>query len=181
MDKFQEIFQIGEEIYLNPELGYKETHTSTIVENYVKKYLPEVKIQKFGQTGLKFNLPRVKKEINIALVAELDAVFAPSHFHANCKSGAAHNCGHHTQVAIMLHLFRSLVENNNYKNLDFSIGFVFVPAEEYLDLDYRKRLKEQGVITYFGGKAEGIKLAFLMSMILGYVFMQWEEFSQKEV
>lgn len=157
MEKFKEIFSIGEEIYLNPELGFKENHTSNIVENYVKKYLPQVKIEKFAQTGIKFNLPGERKDINVAVIAELDGVFAPSHFHADCKTGAAHNCGHHTQVAIMLHLFRSLVENEEYKNLDFSIGFIFVPAEEYLDLDYRKKLKEDGVITYFGGKAEGMK------------------------
>ena len=157
MDKFQEIYQIGEDIYLNPELGFKEVHTSSLVENYVKKYFPNVVIERFAKTGIKFNIGN-KKPLHIAFVAELDAVFAPSHFHANPKTGAAHNCGHYSQVAIILHLFRSLIENEKYEKFDFSMGFVFVPAEEYLDLEFRHKLKDMGEISYLGGKPEAMKL-----------------------
>ena len=58
----------------------------------------------------------------------------------------------------MLSLFRTLVETEIYKTFDFSLGFIFVPAEEYLDLEYRKKLREDGKITYFGGKPEAMKL-----------------------
>ena len=61
-------------------------------------------------------------------------------------------------MAVALSLFRRLLENNFYKTLDFSIGFIFTPAEEYLDLQYREKLKAQGEIKYFGGKPEGIRL-----------------------
>lgn len=157
MEKFEEIFNIANDIYLNPELGYREKRTSNIVKNYILKYMPDANITEFAETGLKVNLGQ-KKKIHIALLAELDAVFAPSHFHANKETGAAHNCGHYSQIAIMLNLFRTLVESEIYKTFDFSVGFIFVPAEEYLDLEYRNKLKESGKITYFGGKPEAMKL-----------------------
>lgn len=157
MEKFQEIYNIANDIYLNPELGYKEKRTSNIVKDYILKYMPDANISKFAETGLKVNVGE-RKKIHIALLAELDAVFAPSHFHSNKESGAAHNCGHYSQVAILLNVFRTLVESEIYKTFDFSVGFIFVPAEEYLDLEYRKQLKENGKITYFGGKPEAMKL-----------------------
>lgn len=155
---FQEFLDMANDIYNNPELGYKEYKTSKIVEDFVLKYLPEVKIEKFANTGLKFHLGEQNKKLKLVFVAELDAVFAPSHFKADTTSGAAHNCGHYSQVVIALKLFKDLLTTKIYENFDFSISFVFVPAEEYLDLDYRKNLKEKGEITYFGGKPEGMKL-----------------------
>lgn len=156
---YEEIYRIAKDIYMNPELGYKEFRTSKIVKDYVTKHLPKLEIQQFAKTGLKFKLPSSKnKNINMAIVVELDAVYAPSHFHADPKTGAAHNCGHYSQVGIGLALFRGLIENKIYENFDYSISFVFVPAEEYLDLDYRQKLKDNGEIVYFGGKPESMRL-----------------------
>lgn len=165
-DKEKEILKIAKDIYLHPELGYKEKRTSKIVEDYILKYFPEAEISHFAETGLKINLGK-KKKIHIGLIAELDAVFAPTHFHADKESGAAHNCGHYTQVAILLNVFRTLVETRIYETFDFSLGFIFVPAEEYLDLDFRKKLKEEGKISYFGGKPEAMKLGIFDEFDLG--------------
>lgn len=154
---FKEILDIAEKIYLNPELGYKENNTSCIIEDFIKKYAPDIEITKFAKTGIKFNVGE-KKDIHIALVGEMDAVYAPTHFHSNKNTGAAHNCGHYSQVAILLDVFKNLVTTNILSSFDFSIGFVFVPAEEFLDLDFRKNLIENGEISYFGGKPEAIKL-----------------------
>ena len=157
MEKFTEILNIANDIYLNPELGYKEKRTSDTVKKYILRYMPDANICKFSETGLKVNIGE-RKKVHIGLIAELDGVFAPSHFHADKTTGAAHNCGHYSQVAILLNVFRTLVETEIYKTFDFSLGFIFVPAEEYLDLEYRKKLREDGKITYFGGKPEAMKL-----------------------
>lgn len=156
---YDEVYEIAKDIYMHPELGYKEFRTSEIVKNYILKYLDNVEIESFSTTGIKFTLPTAEeKQLKMAFVVELDAVYAPSHFHADKNTGAAHNCGHYSQIGIGLSLFRGLIENNNYKDLDYSISFVFIPAEEYLDLDYREELKKMGEITYFGGKPEAMKL-----------------------
>ena len=54
----------------------------------------------------------------MAFIAELDAVYAPTHFQADPETGAAHNCGHFTQVAIALSLYDHYVKTQNYEELD---------------------------------------------------------------
>lgn len=155
---YDEVYAIAKDIYLHPELGFKEFRTSEIIKNYILKYFPQAKIETFSKTGLKFKLPTKKpRKLKMAYIAELDAVYAPSHFHADKVSGAAHNCGHYSQIGIALAMFRALVENNNYEDFDFEIGFVFTPAEEYLDLDYREKLRLKGDIVYYGGKPEAMR------------------------
>ena len=156
---YEEIYGIAKDIYLHPELGYKEHRTSKIVKDYISKYIKNIKIQSFAKTGLKFTLPtEEEKRLKMAFVIELDAVYAPTHFHADKETGAAHNCGHYSQIGIGLGLFRELIERNIYKDFDFSISFVFVPAEEYLDLKYREELRKNNEIIYFGGKPEAMRL-----------------------
>ena len=156
---YDEVYDIAKDIYMHPELGYKEVRTSEVVKNYISQHLPYVEIENFAKTGLKFTLPtQEEKRLKMAFIVELDAVYAPSHFHADAQTGAAHNCGHYSQVGIGLSLFRGLIEEQSYQDLDFSISFVFVPAEEYLDLDYREGLKKKGEIAYFGGKPEAMRL-----------------------
>lgn len=157
MSDFKEILTLAEEIYFNPELGFKENKTSQLIQNFIKKVYPKGEIIKFAETGVKFNLGE-KKALHIALIAEMDAVYTPSHFHADKLTGAAHNCGHYSQVAIMLSLLKKLITDEEYKRLDFSLGFIFTPAEEYLDLEYRKELQRERVISFLGGKPEAIKL-----------------------
>ena len=70
MNDFKETLSLAEEIYYNPELGFKEFKTSKLIENFIKKYFPQEKITKFSETGIKFNLGE-KKSLHIALIAEM--------------------------------------------------------------------------------------------------------------
>ncbi len=156
---FDEIVSLSKSIFLNPELGYKEFETKKKIIKFVKKYASDGQIQEFSTTGLKISLPKVKsKSFHLALVAELDAVYSPSHFSSDKSTGAAHNCGHHAQVGIMLMVLRSLVGSGLYKSLNYNISFIFTPAEEYVDLGYREELIKKGVIKYLGGKPEAMSL-----------------------
>lgn len=167
---FDEIYSIAKEIYFNPELGYKEFKTSKIVEEFIKKYAPNLIIEKFSETGIKVNLPKSRKnKLNMVFMAELDAVYTPTHFHANKETGAAHNCGHYSQVGIALAIFKELVSTKDYEKLEFNVSFVFVPAEEFLDLEYRATLKESGKIQYFGGKAEAMRLGIFDEFDFGII------------
>ncbi|WP_373893736.1 M20/M25/M40 family metallo-hydrolase [Virgibacillus sp. CBA3643] len=160
-EQYEEIKQIGKEIYYHPELGYKEERTKETIINYLKKLNPNIEIEEFSLTGFKTSLGSVEDEKNslhIAFIAELDAVYTPSHMYADKKTGAAHNCGHYTQVGIALALYSYLVKTHAYKNFDYKLSFIFVPAEEYLDLDYREELMNQNKISHYGGKPEAMKL-----------------------
>ncbi len=157
---FQEITSLAKEIFLDPELGYKEFNTKNRIVQFVKKYsTKEFEIQEFSTTGLKISLPIDKtKNFNLAVIAELDAVFSPSHMFSNKETGAAHNCGHHAQIGIALALFRALTDDDFYKTLNYNVSFIFTPAEEYVDLKYREMLIEEGTIKYWGGKPEAMRL-----------------------
>lgn len=157
MNLYKKIKDIADSIYANPELGYKEEHTKKTVMDYLKTVNPSIAFEEFSTTGLRTTLGK-KKNLHIAFIAELDAVYAPTHFRADPKNGAAHNCGHYTQIAIALALYTHLYQSKAYQNYDYQLSFVFVPAEEYLDLPYREQLIKDGVISHYGGKPEAMKL-----------------------
>lgn len=170
-ESYNEIYEIAESIYLNPELGYKEFTTSKKIEEFLLKYIgnnEKFVIEKFSGTGIKINFPRKNKKIlNMVFIAELDAVYTPTHFHSDKKTGAAHNCGHYSQVAIALSLFKEFIISKDYEKLDCNLSFVFVPAEEFLDLEYRKNLKKEGEIKYLGGKPEAMSLGIFDEFDIG--------------
>ncbi|TDQ33439.1 M20/M25/M40 family metallo-hydrolase [Aureibacillus halotolerans] len=156
-EQYEEIKALAEDIYKHPELGYKEVRTKRMVQDFITSHNPAAEFEEFAITGFKTTLGQ-GKPMNLAFIAELDAVYAPTHMHAAKETGAAHNCGHYTQVGIALALYRHLLESNDYENYDFSVTFVFIPAEEYLDLPYRDKLIAEGKISHYGGKPEAMKL-----------------------
>ena len=103
-EQFQEIHNIAKHIFENPELGYKEFQTKETILKYLKTVNPSIETEFFSTTGMKTTLGS-GKNLNIAFIGEMDAVYAPSHWCANKETGAAHNCGHYTQVAITLALY----------------------------------------------------------------------------
>ncbi|WP_062110658.1 M20/M25/M40 family metallo-hydrolase [Bacillus niameyensis] len=156
-EQYDEIKEMAETIFNNPELGYKEQKTKKTVVDFLKSVNPEIELEEFSTTGLKTSLGD-GKELKVAFIAELDAVYAPTHRNADSDTGAAHNCGHYTQVAIALSLYKYLFQSKMFESFDYQLVFVFVPAEEYLDLTYRDKLLKDGVISYYGGKPEAMKL-----------------------
>ncbi|XOQ12554.1 MAG: Carboxypeptidase [Shouchella clausii] len=155
--QYEEILAIARDIFAHPELGYKETRTSELVRTFIEQKNPAAIIEPFSTTGLKTELTTDKHK-TIAFIAELDAVYAPSHHMADKKTGAAHNCGHYTQVAIALALYNYFVQTGDHIQFDFNVAFIFVPAEEYLDLAYREELLNNGTIGHYGGKPEAMRL-----------------------
>ena len=166
-EQYETIKQIADEIYQNPELGYKEIQTKETILAFLKKVNPDIDFEEFSTTGFKTSLGGEGTDLHIAFIAELDAVYAPTHMYADEKTGAAHNCGHYTQVAIALALYNYLFQSGAYKNFDFKLSFVFVPAEEYLDLAYREDLMRRNEITHYGGKPEAMKLGVFDDVDLG--------------
>ena len=156
-EQYPKIKELAEIIYYNPELGYKEEKTKKTVIDFLKSVNPEITIEEFSTTGFRTSLGK-DKDLKIAFIAELDAVYAPSHRFSDPVTGAAHNCGHYTQVAIALALYNYLFQTKLYETFNYELVFIFVPAEEYLDLAYRDQLIEQGVISHYGGKPEAMRL-----------------------
>lgn len=161
MSSFQEYYpelqEIAEYLLHNPELGYKEYKTSKKVEAEIVKISTNIKVEHYCRTGLKviFDNHRPKA---IGIIAELDSLYQPAHKYADPETGAAQACGHYTQVTTALALINELVKNDRLKDFGTNLAFIFTPAEEFVDLNWRKRHKLAGDFTYFGGKQEAIKL-----------------------
>ena len=152
-----EIYEIGETLMNMPELGYKEFKTSEFVYNSLKALNPDTE-NGIAITGVRSLLSGRKHLANICIMGELDAVISPEHPNADPISGAAHACGHNIQLANMLACAKTLKNSGITEYLDGDITFFAVPAEEFIDTEYRSNLKKEGKITYFSGKQEMLHL-----------------------
>lgn len=150
------ILDIGRKIYKNPELGYKEFETTKIVKEFFKNELKFNVIDNIAYTGCRAQINHDKSGPKVAVLGELDGIVCNEH-PDSLDSGVSHACGHNFQIAGMMAVAIGLIKSGVYKELDGKIDFIATPAEEFIELDYRNKLKEEGVIQYFGGKQELIR------------------------
>jgi len=150
-----EIIAIGEDIFAHPELGYKEFRTSEIVKKHFRQLGIEYK-DGIAITGVKGWLKGAESNVKLCIMGELDSVLCPEHPHADPETGAAHSCGHHGQIAGMLGVAMGLVDSGIMKELGGDIALVAVPAEEYVEIEYRSKLRREGKIQFLGGKQQFI-------------------------
>ncbi|MBR5505416.1 MAG: amidohydrolase, partial [Clostridia bacterium] len=152
-----DIINCGEYILHNPELGYKEFKTA----QYVQKEFEKLGIPyraNLALTGVKGTVGNPDAEFNIAIIGELDAVKCYEHPFADPETGAAHACGHNGQIAAMIGAAYGIVKSGVLERIDGKITFFAVPAEEFVELEYRERLVADGKITHMAGKQELIHL-----------------------
>ena len=151
------IVEAGEAIMDAPELGFKEWATA----DRVKATFDELGLEyedKLALTGVKARLKGGRPGPTLALMGELDALLVPDHPRANVETGAAHACGHNAQIAGLLGAARGLVDSGAAEHLAGEIVFFAVPAEEYVELEYRLGLVKEGKTTFLAGKPELVQL-----------------------
>lgn len=146
------IIDFAEQIFNKPELGYRENHTTYRVEKELEALGLTVE-REVALTGCRATLNNQNRGPRIAVMGELDAVICMEHPNAD-EFGAVHACGHHMQLAAMLGVAIGLIKGGVSDELAGVVDFFAVPAEEFIELEYRSRLKEQGKIKFFGGKQE---------------------------
>lgn len=170
IDAFQkEIIQIGTDIYHHPELGYKENYAGALAAAKLKELGLDVE-ESLGITGCRGKALGKESGPCIAVLGELDAVICREHPDSNPDTGAVHACGHHIQTASMLGAAMGLIRSNGMKELTGTVDFMGVPAEEFVELEYRSNLRSQGSIQYFGGKQEWIAKGIFDSVDLAMMF-----------
>ena len=143
-----EMIAFGKELFIHPELGYKEIETKKLVQEELEKYGINVEAEYF-ETGFQVSIGHGKP--HIGLIAELDAIPVEGHPCSNPKDHAAHACGHSTQVAIMVNAIIALKKSGLLEQKG-KVTLFFTPGEEYTDLDYRRKLIQEGKIRFIGGK-----------------------------
>ena len=137
----------------HPETGYREVKTSAYLEEKFtalgyRLTKPE------GITGFVTVVDTGREGPEVLVLAELDSIICPSHPKADPVTGAAHSCGHHAQCAALLGIAAALRDPAVLASLSGRIRLCAVPAEELLEIGYRRELKKAGKIRYMGGKSE---------------------------
>ena len=151
------LYETVRDIAAAPELGYKEFRTS----RYMRQRLEALGLpcrDGLARTGLRAGAKGRSSRRTVAVIGELDAVVSPAHPDADEATGAAHACGHHVQLANLLGAAVGLVQSGVIAELDGDAAFFAVPAEEFAEMEFRRRLREEGEVCYLSGKQELIRL-----------------------
>ena len=152
----QEIVDLGEDIFAHPELGYKEFRTADKVAEKFDALGLEYQ-REIAVTGLKARLKGGRgSAVSFCVMGELDSVLCPGHPHADPQTGAAHSCGHNAQAASMVGVGMGLIDAGAMEHLGGDVVLVGMPAEEYVEIEYRSKLRRVGTIEFLGGKQQFI-------------------------
>ena len=152
-----EIIGVAQAILENPEAGFREVKTSALIA------------QKLGELGIAYRdglaITGVKGVVTggsdgptVGVLGELDSLIVPDHPYADPQTGAAHACGHNAQIALLFGVAAALTGSEVLPFLAGRVAFMAVPAEEYIEIEYRENLRKEGKLSFLGGKPELIKL-----------------------
>jgi len=152
-----EIIGIAQTILENPETGFREVKTSSLVA------------LKFAELGISYRdslaITGVKGVVQgdgdgptVGVLGELDSLIVFDHPKAAPQTGAAHACGHHTQIGMLIGVAMALTKSGVLPFLSGKVALMAVPAEEYIEIEFRENLRQEGKLSFLGGKPELIKL-----------------------
>ena len=149
------ILALADKLLHTPELGFREFRTAGIVRDELLRIglAPRTGL---AVTGMRADLPGRAAGPAVAILGELDALPVPTHPFADPETGAAHACGHHSELAMMLAAADALKFAAD--RLDGTVAFIAAPAEEFQDLEFLRGLIAEGKIAFGGGKPELIRL-----------------------
>lgn len=152
------IIAFGDDIWHHAELGFMEHRTSEkfcqALEQAGLSYENGLAI-----TGVRSYLKEKKEgEVRIALMGELDALPISDHVDANPETGAAHCCGHNSQLTGVMGAVLALCDPEVKAALGGNVVFMGVPCEEASTApQIKQRLMAEGKISSLGGKCEFIR------------------------
>ena len=148
-----DIVEVGETIMRNPELGFKEFETAALVQRKFDEFELDYRAG-LARTGVKARIDTGRPGPTLALIGELDALTVAGHPQENPETHAAHACGHNAQIAGLIGAAATLSDPAILRDLSGSIVLFAVPAEEYVEVEYRHGLVQDGELEFLGGKPE---------------------------
>jgi amidohydrolase len=181
-DHSEEITSLATSVHAEPELGYKETKTTEKVADEFRELGLDVETE-LAVTGARARAEGDSEtdDFVFAVLGELDALVNPGHPAADPATGACHACGHEAQLANLVGAAYGLVASGVVDELPGAVEFLAVPAEEYLDLEYRRSLLDDGKIEFFGGKQELIKRGYFDDVNAAAMIHAASETPEREV
>ena len=155
-----ELIGVAKAILQHPEPGFRERKTSRLVAERFRGYgIPYE--DGIAITGLRATLDGGSSGPTVAVMGELDSLKVGGHPFEDPQTGAAHACGHHAQIGMMLGAAVGLKAPGVLSDLSGRVALMAVPAEEYIEIEYRDELRRSGEIEFLGGKPEFIRLGAL--------------------
>ena len=165
----QLVFDAEKYLWENPEPGYKEFKTSAyMLEQFKKLGYTDITTAK-NCTGFYTVVDTGRPGPTVLVMAELDSLINRTHPDCDKETGAVHSCGHHAQCAAMLGLAAALKEEGALDNLCGRIKLCLVPAEEGIEISYRKELIEKGQIEFTSGKPEFISRRYFDDVDIAFM------------
>ena len=155
--KAEDLIAIAQTILKNPEPGFRELKTAKLVAEQFGALGLQPR-SGLAVTGVRADASGSTPGPTMAVLGELDSLIVGDHPHADPVTNAAHACGHHCQIAMMLGAASALTNSDILQSLAGRIAFMAVPAEEYIEIEYRDRLRRDGKIEFLGGKPEMVRL-----------------------
>ena len=152
-----ELITLVKDILAHPEPGFRETRTARVVAGKFASLGMPARVG-LALTGVRADLIGGSPGPALAILGELDSLIVNEHPHANDETGAAHACGHHCQIGMLLGAAIGLMQPEVLSSLSGRLAFIAVPAEEYIEIEYRDSLRRQGKLEFLGGKPELVKL-----------------------
>lgn len=155
-----EALDIAKRILENPESGFREQRTSQIVAEKLRQLRIPLE-DGLALTGIKGMLHGAANGPTIGVFGELDSLIVPDHPFADPQTHAAHACGHHTQIGSLLTVAIGLQAPDVLESLAGHVALLAVPAEEFIEIEYRDELRREGNLEFLGGKSEFVKLGVM--------------------
>ena len=158
--KAESAVSVAKRILDTPETGFRERRTAALTARALRG-MGIACDEGVAVTGVKGLLDGVGAGPTVAVMGELDSLIVPGHPHADPDTGAAHACGHHAQIGAMLAAAIGLQAPGVMDALSGRVALMAVPAEEYVEIEFRNELRQAGTIEFLGGKPEFIRLGHL--------------------
>ena len=155
--KADDLETIAKTILKNPEPGFRELKTAKLVAEQFADLGMQPR-NGLAITGVRADASGSAPGPTMAVLGELDSLIVGEHPHADPITNAAHACGHHCQIAMMIGAAMALTNDDIVQNLAGRIAFMAVPAEEYIEIEFRDGLRQAGKIEFLGGKPEMVRL-----------------------
>ncbi|WP_235714672.1 M20 metallopeptidase family protein [Neobacillus dielmonensis] len=129
---YEDVVKLRRLFHENPELGFEEYHTSSVIEKYLTDLGLDV-ITGVAKTGVVGILHGQKQGPVIAFRADMDALPIQEETGAafsSKKQNVMHACGHDIHTAMLLGAAKALSQIK--EQIPGTIKFIFQPAEEML-------------------------------------------------
>ena len=177
VDKYKELILEAERyIWKHPETGYREVETSKYMEDNFEKLGYKI-VRADGITGFYTCIDTGREGPEVLILGELDSIICANHPDSNPETGAVHSCGHNAQCAALVGIAAALKEPGMLDGLSGKIMLCAVPAEELLEIEFRKELRAKGIIRFFGGKSEFLSRGYFEGVDLAFMIHTSRSFS----